>query len=361
MHAEAPRFFLGANAPSGFVSHFDQLYSPDDGWFAYILKGGPGTGKSTLMKRAAKEALAADMDVELIHCSSDANSLDAVIFPEIKACIVDGTAPHVIEPTYPGVSDTLINLGEYWDPAVLASQRQEIIAATLQNSAMHQRSQRYLSACGSLHEDTARVAQSSVDVKKALNFAANLGKKLFGGKQEHRGADRARLLSAITPDGLVYFEETLSSLCDTLYLIEDEFDAVGSLLLSELRAVARSAGRDTVSCYCPMAPLTKLDALLVPSLGIGFAITNSWHPLTSVQPYRTIHARRFMDSTVLSSRRQRLSFNRKTQRILLNEAIAYLNRAKTVHDVLESFYAAAMDYTGADDAYETIIAEILAR
>ena len=46
MDASYPRFFLGANAPGGFVSRFDHLYSPQEGWFAYILKGGPGTGRS---------------------------------------------------------------------------------------------------------------------------------------------------------------------------------------------------------------------------------------------------------------------------------------------------------------------------
>lgn len=95
MQYELPKYFLGANTPSGFVSRFDHLYDPDDGWFAYILKGGPGTGKSTLMKRAAKEACSAQIKTELIYCSSDPHSLDAVIFPEIKVCIVDGTAPHV--------------------------------------------------------------------------------------------------------------------------------------------------------------------------------------------------------------------------------------------------------------------------
>ena len=42
--------FLGANTPKGFVSLFDELYNPYDNTDAYIIKGGPGTGKSTLMK-----------------------------------------------------------------------------------------------------------------------------------------------------------------------------------------------------------------------------------------------------------------------------------------------------------------------
>ena len=81
-------FFLGANTPQGFVSRFDQLANPAEGWREFVLKGGPGTGKSSLIRKVAEH-------IELIHCSSDVDSLDGVILPEIKTSIADGTSPHV--------------------------------------------------------------------------------------------------------------------------------------------------------------------------------------------------------------------------------------------------------------------------
>lgn len=47
------RFFLGAEFPQGFVSLFDQLEHGKDGWRMFVMKGGPGSGKSTLMKKIA--------------------------------------------------------------------------------------------------------------------------------------------------------------------------------------------------------------------------------------------------------------------------------------------------------------------
>lgn len=88
------RFFLGANTPQGFVSRFDQLADPDDGWRKYVIKGGPGTGKSRLMKQLAGELSHRCNKLELIYCSSDTNSLDAVIATDLKAAIADGTSPH---------------------------------------------------------------------------------------------------------------------------------------------------------------------------------------------------------------------------------------------------------------------------
>ena len=43
------KFFMGSNTKRGFVPLFDKLKDPLNGHRFYILKGGPGSGKSTLM------------------------------------------------------------------------------------------------------------------------------------------------------------------------------------------------------------------------------------------------------------------------------------------------------------------------
>ena len=46
------RFFMGGkHPPGGFVGYLDDLYDPADGWRAYLIKSGPGTGKASLMRR----------------------------------------------------------------------------------------------------------------------------------------------------------------------------------------------------------------------------------------------------------------------------------------------------------------------
>lgn len=89
------RYYLGANSPTGFYSLYDELMDPAEAAGIYILKGGPGCGKSTLMRRVAQQAEDAGLKVEYIPCSGDPDSLDAVILPEKKIALVDGTAPHV--------------------------------------------------------------------------------------------------------------------------------------------------------------------------------------------------------------------------------------------------------------------------
>lgn len=92
------RSFLGGNTPSGFYSLYHQLSDPRQFRAVYIIKSGPGSGKSTLMRRVGRHAQAEGLDTEEVLCSGDPDSLDAVIIPALGAVVVDGTAPQGIVP-----------------------------------------------------------------------------------------------------------------------------------------------------------------------------------------------------------------------------------------------------------------------
>ena len=50
------KFFLGANSKMGFISYFGQLQDQKNDLRLLILKGGPGCGKSSLMRRVCEYA-----------------------------------------------------------------------------------------------------------------------------------------------------------------------------------------------------------------------------------------------------------------------------------------------------------------
>ena len=92
------QYFLGGNTPSGFYSLYHQLSDPARMRALYIIKGGPGSGKSTLMRRVERHVQAAGLETEQVLCSGDPDSLDAVMIPGLRAALVDGTAPQGVVP-----------------------------------------------------------------------------------------------------------------------------------------------------------------------------------------------------------------------------------------------------------------------
>ena len=60
----------------------------------YFIKGRPGTGKSTFLKKLSATLKEKNFDVEEYYCSFDSNSLDMVICRELSLCVFDSTPPH---------------------------------------------------------------------------------------------------------------------------------------------------------------------------------------------------------------------------------------------------------------------------
>ncbi len=348
-------FFLGANTPQGFVSRFDQLADASDGWRSFILKGGPGTGKSTLMKRVAKNVEEHCPLVEIIHCSSDVDSLDGVIAPAIKTSVADGTAPHVVEPIYPGAFEQAIDLSRCWDEHILFEQRQEIMLLAQRISRCHEHCCRFLAAAGSLLGDNWRIALGATQIPKLQKAAARIADAEFKGSHgQKQGHESIRFLSAITNKGPVMFDETAKTLCDRIYLIEDSYGASSRLILNALRSRALEAGLDIISCYCPLSPFEKLEHLFIPSLKLGFMTSNYFHQ-PDIDPYKIVRSRRFTDEDTIRKSRRRINFNRKAAQQLLNEAASLLKEAYDLHDQLEAYYVKAMDFSLVDAISDSLL------
>lgn len=336
------RYFLGANTPQGFVSRFDQLADCDAGWRLIIVKGGPGSGKSTLMRRVAELYDPESRDIEVIHCSSDADSVDGIICHDIKLSICDGTSPHVVEPKYPGAFETLFTINDCWDEEMLREHRADIVRLSGQIAQRHENCRRFLGAAASLLGDTFHVALDATDTLKIQRYAQRFAQKNFK-KLGRTGKEQVRFISAITNKGPVMFSENIPRLCQRVYLLEDDYGASSRLVLRHLRRLALEAGYDIISCYCPLSPFDKLEHLMIPALGLGFFTADSRYDL-GVAPYRVVSARRFTDPEVIRRHKKRIAFNRKAANQMLEKAGSLVAEAKELHDQLERYYIAATDF-----------------
>ena len=336
-------FFLGGNTPKGFYAFLTELYNPFDKWRMYIIKGGPGTGKSYFMKKIARELESLGVSVERILCASDPKSLDAIICHELKLTIADGTPHHVLEPRFPGVVEQILNFGDFWDETLLREKGMDIRSAALMNSEEHKNCARILKAAGALEEESRRLTEDIVLKDKVKRFSQRLAAREFVRKKGVPSREYLRFLSAITPEGITFLHETVNTLCSRVIAINDPLRAVSPLLMAHLRESALMHGLDIISCPCPMDPEGGLEHLLIPEIGLGFVTVNPYHPLPQ-KPQRTIHCERFISEEKMKSVHGRLVLNAKVKTELIEEAVSHLKSAKECHDILESFYIDAMNF-----------------
>ena len=127
MDGRVRNLYPGGNTPDGFYSYYNYILPQREAEKIFCIKGGPGTGKSTLMKNIAQHFIKKGEDVDLMWCSSDPSSLDGVLIRNRNIAVVDGTAPHVVDPKNPGAVDEIVNLGDHWDEDELKKYRGEIV------------------------------------------------------------------------------------------------------------------------------------------------------------------------------------------------------------------------------------------
>ncbi len=339
------KFFLGANSKKGFVSYFDGLQTGS--LQLIILKGGPGSGKSSLMKRVA--ALLVDKNHEIVYfpCASDPSSLDAFVDKSLGFGMVDGTAPHVLDPVYPGALGHIINLGECWDTQALYDTRLEIISLTKTIASYHQSATAYIKAGAALLEENYTKSAPYMKRESLFTLAARIGAGLAMG---YGGYEEKRLLSAVTVGEIQFFSDTLRTCADKIYSIEDPFGSASDYLLKKFREEALGRGVDIISCPCSINP-DKLEHIIIPSERIALTTSLPSHSMkkeataTIEEMYESIDNRSLFEKRIIDSER------------LLNEAAKCVEKAKKLHDELEAFYVSAMDYSKIDKIFENIVTQ----
>jgi nucleoside-triphosphatase THEP1 len=351
-------YYAGGNTARGFYSLYDSNIGGLDRIF--ILKGGPGTGKSSLIKKVAKAWNDKGYDIELLHCSSDTKSVDGVVIRELGIGIVDGTAPHVIEPKAPGAVEEYINLGEAWDSALLAEQKDEIVSLAAKKKEAFQAAYQTFARALKIHDDWERYYIHNMNFEAANKLTEELTDRLFEGKSLDKKADvRHRFLGAATPAGAKDFVPNLTEGLAHRYFIKGRPGSGKSTMLKKLARASEAKGFDVEVYHCGFDPYS-LDMIIVREL--GFAIFDSTAPHEYFPEREGDVIVDMYDITIRNGTDERyeneiaLVKDRYTE--AMQEAIGKLAEAKSWHGKLEEIYVKAMDYNVVDEWTEKIQAEI---
>ncbi|MDE3840397.1 hypothetical protein C0966_13745 [Bacillus methanolicus] len=357
MAGKVLNYYAGGNTARGFHSLFESNLQNLNRLF--ILKGGPGTGKSTLMKKVGEEWLQKGFTIEYIHCSSDNDSIDGVIIPALKAGIVDGTAPHVIEPKVPGAIENYINLGEAWDADVLSGQKEEIKKLTNDISKAFKSAYAVFKEALKIHDEWEKIYIENMDFEKANKLTSTLLEDFFGNIiLNKKSIVKHRFLGAATPKGAVNFVQNLTEDVPKRYFIKGRPGSGKSTLLKKIAAKAEETGFDAEVYHCGFDP-NSLDMVIIRELGICIFDSTAPHEYFPsregdeiIDMYKSIIEPN--TDEIFADKIEMLS---KQYRFKMKEATSYLKLAKSLHDELEKIYVQAMNFSVVDRLTDNITNE----
>ncbi len=343
----ALRFFLGANTKDGFFSLYPALRH-EPGRRIFAVKGGPGSGKSTCIRALAARLGGAE---EEILCSSDPDSLDGAIFSDLA--LLDGTAPHVFEPEFPGCDGEYLFLPPPLDPRGLAEKRDALAALQAAVRAEYAAAYRLLGAAALTREQRREAVRPLFPGEKAEKRALGLARRLLSPGSAPRL--RLRFLDGITPKGRLFLDDTVTACARRIVALEDRF-GLAQPMLETLRDQALARDLTVFVCLDPLEP-RRVRHLLLPELSLAL-VTDSGDLPASLSPTRTIRVDAMLPHEALRPLRSRLRRLEQTERALLDEAVDHIACAHAFHDRIEALFRPHMDFSAAEAQYQTLLGRL---
>ncbi len=329
-------FFLGANSGGGFASLYDQLldHGFDD---LVIIKGGPGCGKSSLMRTVAAAAEERGERVHRVCCSGDPDSLDGVILPDANKAYVDGTAPHVLEPRYTAVHERYLDLSPFYDLAGVKAERDAIVRACDAYRGAYASAYRILRAVEAVESERRGVMHAAMDFDHLRRRAEGIASRELAGKKCGGGSEASVFFGGITCKGELSFASEAVRGYARVYALDDSAH-LAAPMLELLKERALAVGETVLIGRDALRPETPIH-LLVPARGLAFVTGEC-----GAETYRRVRLDAMAEAGLSRGEKARLRLLRRLRRSLAAEAVDALKTAKAAHDELERLYHPYVDF-----------------
>ena len=320
MNMKTLNFLASANTCGGFENHFHSIF-PNENSFTYILKGGPGTGKSSFMKKISKIYEEKGFAVEKFYCSSDPNSLDGVRIVQKDISIVDGTAPHTTECSIPGAKEVIVNLGSAIEGGI-KSGLNEISALIEKKKKCFALAYGYLETAGKLLSTSRLQTESEIDTDfEAIKTFSLLS---IPHKKDLKNV-RKLYLSYFTSSGLKMLENHFERTVKLPYSLFD-----GEKVLKRLSSFATKSGCELIEILSPVC-VGELEGIYFPA--IDTYVTLDENALKSVA-----------DAQMILN--------------LLKKGGKWIEKAKNYHLQVEKYYIKNMNFEEVNKYFDTVNNEI---
>lgn len=355
MTGTATNYFLGGNTSRGFFSHFNYIISQENAIKIIALKGGPGTGKSSLMKKVGKYYLDKGCDVEFHHCSSDDNSLDGVLIKPLNVALLDGTAPHIIDPVNPGAVDDIVNMAVCLNDKALRANKESILDINNQIGKSFKRAYRYFGAAKHLYEDWYLFNKEALNTYELNILKENLKNEILPNSLSALGVKRHLFATGFTPNGIITYIDNIIEPLDNIYILKGDPGTGKTEVLNYIADEATRRGFDVEILHTPLIP-ENIEHLIIPDLSLAIVTSNR---ITNKDFQGTLFdMNTLLNEETLNPNEDKIKESSDLFYELLNKGLNCINESKSLHDILESYYVPNMNFKKADEIFLDIITKI---
>ncbi len=334
---EKNTFFASSNSAEGFQSYFDLIYNSKKMKKIYIVKGGPGTGKSHLIREVGK-LFEDHYRTEWFLCSSDTESLDGIII-DGDIAIVDGTSPHSMEARYPGAVEVIVDSGKGISQN-LSKYREKIFEINDKKSSLYKGAYSFLKSAGVVKKEYSKLITTDAHFEKLSSAIDRFFKQNV--KKGNGYSENVRLIEGITPKG-IYKTGSFEGIADKKCLLVNA-EGFENIIFSAFLNKAKEYDIHTLISYDPLLPFS-VNGLCFPNERLSVTIYDEKiHGDVDYDKYKIFNVERFINRDVYSLNRSKLRFSYKCMNSLVNESVKYLKEASETHKVLEAIYKEFMNY-----------------
>ncbi|MDA3733830.1 ATPase [Niameybacter massiliensis] len=347
--------FPASNTPHGFHSFFNYILPQTEAKQLYIIKGGPGTGKSSFMKRVGNYATEQGLDVEFFHCSSDPGSLDALVIPSLKIAFLDGTAPHVVDPITPGVTDQILNFGNNWDPDKLIPYKEDIMSINSRIKDQFAKAYMYLAAAKNLYDAYVFTESKAINTSQKFKLEKQILFQLFANvkDKEEPGSIRHLFSTAITGEGILDYIHTIVGTTKNIYFFKETLGCNSKELMIKIADTAVAKGYH-IECYHSPVDTDKIEDIMIPELDLAITTSHLLHK-PRIFPTSIFDFTALLDYSILKPIEIDLERDKRRFTDLLDKGCNTIATAKKIHDELEKYYVGSIDFNRIDTLFDTMI------
>lgn len=324
--------FAGAITMEGFQNLYGNILNREKAKNFFVIKGGSGVGKSSLLKRIAKY-YSKIYSIEYYHCSGDIDSLDGIYISDIETALIDGTSPHIVDPKYVKCNDYEIDLACCIDDSNISKVKDNILCLMKRKEKMYKSIFSLTNILGQIYLENLNIFKDSFDENYIILKAKNALDKI---EPQENFKKRTLFNRAITANGITSlrceYEENVVFINAPIYL--------ANLFIDKIKKFAE-INNYNYSLYLSPYSINIYEGIVVENT---IFTTN---PCAISQNYSIV------DLIV-----EDVKYLSKEQEMFENLIVSKLNEVKKVHLDIEKRYSPLVNFNKIDFIFDDIIRRI---